>query len=110
ASGAAITPAALVSERPSLGRRSAAQNIDFECHIMSGDISRAVFSDVSFGGVLWNESPLNGHPGLMLSSLDFNKCRFDGGWFRGTGSVGVRFTNCRFQGTSLDVRNMGATS
>jgi uncharacterized protein YjbI with pentapeptide repeats len=74
-----------------------------------GTIRQVRFVNTYFGGVVWNQSPLNGRPGLMLSRVRFTRSRFDGGEFSGTGGVDVVFVNSHFTGTRLAVENLSAT-
>jgi uncharacterized protein YjbI with pentapeptide repeats len=75
----------------------------------SGVICHVQFANTYFGGVVWNQSPLDGRPGLMLSSVRFVRSRFDGGEFAGTGGVDVSFVNSHFTGVRLAVENLSAT-
>lgn len=76
----------------------------------SGTIRQVRFTDTYFGGVVWNRSPLDNQPGLMLSGVRFLRARFDGGELAGTGGVDVTFINSHFTGMRVAVENLAATT
>ncbi|HTQ80464.1 MAG TPA: hypothetical protein VMM92_10745, partial [Thermoanaerobaculia bacterium] len=55
--------------------------------------------------VTWGAAYAGGRPGLSLSSLRFQRCRFESGAFAGTHLAAVQLVDAMFSGASLDVSN-----
>lgn len=79
-----------------------------EITFMKGVMKDVHFKNVSFSGVVWNQAPSSGSPGLMLSDIEFEMCHFEAGRFGGTGGVSLNFINGSFRGTTFDVSAFGA--
>lgn len=74
-----------------------------EVTFRSGAINSVQFSDVSFGGVVWNQGP-----DFTIGSSAFTRCRFYGGQFDRTTAIDTDFINCLFYGTEVELSGFGA--
>ncbi len=63
------------------------------------------FADTTFAGVTWGPAFAGGKPGLFLSGVRFERCRFLATAFAGTHLTRVDLLDSAFSGATLDLSN-----
>jgi uncharacterized protein YjbI with pentapeptide repeats len=70
-----------------------------------GHFTAVTFADSTFAGVTWGAAFAGGRPGLFLSGVRFERCRFESSAFSGTHLARVEIVDSVFSGADLDLSN-----
>jgi len=85
------------------GRVQGARLVDLT--FARGHWTSVTLADSTFAGVTWGAAFANGRPGLFLSGVRFERCRFESADFSGTHLARVDLLDSTLSGAGLDLSN-----
>lgn len=104
APGATVGPATFGQLDWQDGQVRGARLVDLT--VSRGRWTSVTFADTTFAGVTWGPAFAGGKPGLFLSEVRFERCRFLSTAFAGTHLTRVDLLDSAFSGATLDLSNV----